>query len=155
MKRPIILTSFCLLMLLSFFAKGQSFTPNISADSLTVLKARQTMLKAQLKIYELKIKESEEESDVEKMRLKLLTANAKSKESAAKNNETSKQLSGGNVDAKTIAKIAKAAKDDMADAQKALDNYNKQLKRVEEIRSDIRVEEGKLNSRTPVIKFVH
>lgn len=132
-------------------ANAQSYSPNVSKDSLGVLKERVTMLKAYLKLNELKIKESEEEADVEKLRIKLIAANAKAKESAAKNNDIGKKITA--ADAKEIEKVAKAAKSDMNDAQKALDSYNKQIKKVESIRSDIRIEEGKLNGRKPQINF--
>lgn len=134
-------------------AKAQNYTPNVSKDSLAVLTDRVVVLKARLKIHELKIKESEEETDVEKLRMKLITANAKAKESAIENSDLSKKIASGTLDAKTIEKIAKKAKDDMASAQRALDSYNKQIKRVESIRSDIRVEEGKLSGKTPLIVF--
>ncbi len=134
-------------------AKAQNYMPQVSSDSLSILKDRVKILKASLKIQELKIKESEEESDVEKLRVKLLAANANSKESAAKNNDISKKLSSGSLDAKAIEKIAKKAKDDMSTAQKALDSYNKQIKRVDDIRSDIRVEEEKLKGIKPGISF--
>jgi len=133
--------------------RAQSYMPNVSKDSLNVLKDRVTILKASLKIQELKIKESEEEGDVERLRIKLLAANANSKESASKNSELSKKLSSGTLDAKAIEKIARKAKDDMASAQKALDSYNKQIKRVEDIRSDIRVEEEKLKGMKPYLSF--
>jgi len=133
--------------------QAQTYTPNVSKDSLTVLKDRVAMLKASLKIHELKIKESEEETDVEKLRIKLLAANTSAKESATKNNELSKKLSTGTLDAKAIEKIAKKAKSDMSSAQKALESYNKQIKRVETIRSDIRIEEGKLNTKKPLLVF--
>lgn len=131
--------------------KAQSYTPNVSKDSLGVLKNRVAMLKASLKLNELKIKESEEENDVEKLRIKLLAANAKAKESAAQNSDVSKKIA--SVDAKTIEKNAKKAKSDMDDSQRALDAYNKQIKRVEAIRSDIRVEEAKLQGMKPLVLF--
>ncbi len=136
-------------------ANAQSYSPNVSKDSLTVLKDRETTLKASLKIHALKIKESEEETDVEKLRIKVLKANEKAKASAAENNELSKKLSTGSLDAKAIEKIAKRAKDDMSDSQKALDSYHKQIKRVESIRSEIRIEEGKLSNKKPVLIFNH
>ncbi len=138
-------------MLLATTAKAQSYTPNVSKDSLGVLKDRATILKASLKLHELKIKESEEESDIEKLRVKLLAANAKAKESAAKNSDIAKKIT--SVDAKAIEKAAKNAKSDMDNSQRALDSYNKQIKRVEGIRSDIRIEEAKLLGLKPLIIF--
>ena len=135
--------------------KSQSYTPNVSKDSLGILKDRVVILKANLKIHELKIKESEEETDVEKLRVKLIAANAKAKESAIQNSDLSKKIASGNLDSKEIEKSAKRAKDDMANSQNALESYNKQIKRVEAIRSDIRVEEGKIISRKPLIIFNH
>jgi septal ring factor EnvC (AmiA/AmiB activator) len=132
-------------------AKSQTYTPNVSKDSLGVLKDRTAILKTSLKLYELKIKESEEEGDVEKLRVKLLASNAKAKESAAQNSDLSKKIA--SLDAKTIEKSAKRAKDDMADSQRALESYNKQIKRVEAIRSDIRIEEEKLLGMKQLIVF--
>ncbi|MCY1525811.1 hypothetical protein D9M68_608060 [compost metagenome] len=151
MKRKIFYFIFILNGIIAGIANAQSYSPNVSKDSLGVLKERVTMLKAYLKLNELKIKESEEEADVEKLRIKLIAANAKAKESAAKNNDIGKKITA--ADAKEIEKVAKAAKSDMNDAQKALDSYNKQIKKVESIRSDIRIEEGKLNGRKPQINF--
>ncbi len=138
-------------MLFVASAKAQTYTPNVSKDSLGVLKNRAAVLKASLKLQELKIKESEEETDVEKLRIKLLAANAKAKESASQNSDLSKKIA--SLDAKTIEKSAKKAKDDMDDSQRALDSYNKQIKRVETIRSDIRIEEGKILGIKPMIFF--
>jgi len=139
------------IMLFGISLKAQTYTPNVSKDSLGILKDRVTILKTSLKLHELKIKESEEESDVEKLRVKLLAANARAKESAAKNSDASKKIA--TLDAKTIEKSAKNAKDDMADSQRALDSYNKQIKRVETIRSDIRFEEAKLSGMKPLVIF--
>jgi len=152
MKNKSVCLGALLMISFSTVVKAQSYTPNVSKDSLNVLKERVTMLKAHLKLNELKIKESEEESDVEKLRVRLIAANARAKESAAKNSDIGKKIA-GTADAKTIEKIAKTAKNDMNDAQKALEAYNKQLKKVESIRSDIRIEEGKLNGRKPQVLF--
>ena len=153
MKPKFTFLMMALVPLFAVVAKAQTYTPNVSRDSLNVLKDREVVLKASLKIHELKIKESEEETDVEKLRVKLLKANEKAKESAAKNNDVSKKLSSGTLDAKEIEKIAKRAKDDMSDSQNALDSYNKQIRRVESIRSNIRIEEAKLNGKKPVLIF--
>ena len=45
--------------------KAQSYTPKVSKDSVGVLVARQDALKASMKVQELKLKEAEEEADVE------------------------------------------------------------------------------------------
>ncbi|MEJ5993068.1 hypothetical protein WG904_01465 [Pedobacter sp. Du54] len=140
-----------IVLLFSVNGKAQTYTPNVSKDSLGILKDRVTILKTTLKLHELKIKESEEEGDVEKLRIRLLAANARAKESAAQNSSVSKKIA--TVDAKAIERAAKNAKKDMDDAQRALDLYNKQIKRVESIRSDIRVEEGKLLGMKPLIIF--
>lgn len=151
MRPKFIYLSAAIALLMTTSVKAQIYMPNVSKDSLSVLKDRMVILKASLKLHELKIKESEEEGDVEKLRVKLVSANAKAKESAAKNSDISKNIAA--VDAKTIEKSAKKAKDDMADSQRALDSYNKQIKRVESIRSDIRIEEGKLLGMKPHISF--
>ncbi|SFH40670.1 hypothetical protein [Pedobacter insulae] len=134
--------------------KAQTYMPKVSKDSLGILEDRIAVLKATLKLHELKVKEAEEEKDVEKLRIKLIKANADSKESASKNDDLSKKFGTGTLDAKAIQKIAKRAKDDMNDAQKALDSYDKQKKRVEDIRSEIRVEEEKLLGMKPLVSFI-
>lgn len=151
MKTKLTYLMVAIALLFATAVKAQNYTPNVSKDSLGILKDRATILKASLKLHELKIKESEEESDVEKLRIKLLTANARAKESAAQNSDVSKKIA--SVDAKAIEKAAKKAKDDMENSQKALDSYNKQIKRVESIRSDIRIEEAKLLGMKPLIIF--
>ena len=133
--------------------KSQSYTPKVSKDSLSVLKNRVIILKANLKIHELKIKEVEEEINVEKFRIRLIAANAKAKASAIKNSDLSKKIGSGALDAKAIERSAKKAKDDMATSQSALASFKKQIKRVEAIRSVIRIEEGKINSKKPRITF--
>ena len=135
--------------------KSQSYTPNVPKDSLSVLKDRVLILKANLKIYELKIKEAEEETNVEKLRVRLIAANAKAKESATQNSDLSKKIGSGTLDAKAIERSARKAKNDMANSQSALESFNKQIKRVETIRSDIRIEEGKMNSIKPLIIFIN
>jgi len=152
MKKYYFFTGFALFLFLSPAVRAQSYTPNVSKDSLNVLKQRESMLKAHLKLNDLKIKESDEEAEVEKLRLKLIGANARAKESAAKNNDIGKKI-GASATAKEIEKIAKEAKNDMNDAQKALEAYNKQLKRVDDIRSNIRVEEEKLQALQPRLLF--
>lgn len=141
-----------LLSLSTTFLKAQSYTPNVSKDSLAVLNDRVAMLRAHLKLNELKIKESETERNIEKLRVKLISANAKAKESAAKSNNIVKRIA-GSADAKEVEKIAKAAKADMEQSQKALDAYNKQIRRVESIKSEISVEEQKILAKKPRITF--
>lgn len=130
-------------------ASAQTFTPNVSKDSVGVLTARQESLKASMKVQELKIKEAEYEAEVEKLRLKLLEANGNAKESAAQN--SGEQANTG--DAKAIEKLAKKAKNDAADAKKALTRYEKQIEKVDELRNEIRTEERKLTYKKPNIIF--
>jgi len=93
-----------------------------------------------MKVQELKLKEAEEEADVEKLRVKLLEANDNAKESTSQN--SSEQAKSG--DAKVMEKLAKKAKNDTKDAKKTLERYNKQIEKVEELRKEIRTEERKL-----------
>jgi len=129
--------------------KAQSYTPKVSKDSVGVLVARQDALKASMKVQELKLKEAEEEADVEKLRIKLLEANGNAKESTSQN--SSEQAKSG--DAKAMEKLAKKAKNDTADAAKALERYNKQIEKVEQLRTEIRAEERKLLYKKPFIVF--
>ena len=130
-------------------ANAQTFTPNVSKDSLGVLTARQESLKASMKVQELKIKEAEYEAEVEKLRLKLLEANGNAKESAAQN---SGEKPNG-ADAKAMEKLAKKAKSDAEDAKKALTRYQKQIEKVDELRNEIRAQERKLTYKKPVIIY--
>lgn len=132
---------------------AQEYKPKVSKDSVGVLNARIEALKASAKVQELKIKEAEEETDVEKLRLKLLEANDVAKISAAQNNELTEKLKSGAVDAKSAEKIVKKAKTDASDAQKALDRYNKQIAKVEEVRTQIQIEERKLTYKKPQIIY--
>lgn len=130
-------------------ANAQTFTPNVSKDSVGVLTARQESLKASMKVQDLKIKEAEYEAEVEKLRLKLLEANGNAKESAVQNGGT-KANSG---DAKAMEKLAKKAKNDADDAKKALTRYQKQIEKVDELRNEIKAEERKLTYKKPVIIY--
>lgn len=61
---------------------AQTYKANVSQDSIKMLNTKIELLKTNKKIFELKVKESEEESEIEKLRLKLLEANVKAKASA-------------------------------------------------------------------------
>ena len=89
-------------------ANAQTFTPNVSKDSVGVLTARQESLKASMKVQELKLKEAEYEAEVEKLRIKLLEANGNAKESSAQNSSEQNKP----ADAKAVDKLAKKAKND-------------------------------------------
>ncbi len=133
--------------------KAQVYTPKVSKDSLGILKGRVEALKASQKVQELKIEEAQEEVEVEKLRVKLLAANDKAKESAEKNSKNSQGMDNGTVNLKDAEKLAKKAKSDMTDAQKALERYNKQIQRVEKKREEIAKEEKKLTYKKPVLEF--
>ncbi|RZL38245.1 MAG: hypothetical protein EOO96_03350 [Pedobacter sp.] len=133
--------------------KAQTYAPKVTKDSAAVLKARLESLKASTKVQELKIKEAEEEEEVEKLRIKLLEANGNAKASASQNNDVSEKLKTSNVDAKALEKVAKKAKNDTADAQKALERFNKQIAKVEDIRTQIQGEERKLTYKKPFIIY--
>ena len=147
MKRVFIITIFLLFGIK--FANSQTFVPKVSKDSLGVLEARQDALKASLKVQDLKVKESEYEVEVEKLRLKLLEANGNAKESAAKNSSEEAKM----LDAKAMEKLAKKAKNDASDASRALNRYEKQRDKIEELRSEIRAEERKLTYKKPIIIY--
>ena len=142
-----------IVILLTLSVKSQTYTPKVSKDSLSILNVRLDVLKASAKVQELKIKESEEEDEVEKLRVKLLEANANAKNSATQNSNLSEKLKSASVDSKTIEKAAKKAKNDTADAQRALERYNKQIQKVEDIRTQIQGEERKLTYKKPLIVY--
>ena len=145
----------CLTIVLLFTlgVNAQTYAPKVSKDSLGILNARLAALKTSIKVQELKIKESEEEDEVEKLRIKLLEANGNAKNSAEQNSNLSEKLKSATVDSKAIEKTAKKAKNDTADAQKALERYNKQIQKVEEIRIQIQEEERKLTYKKPLIIY--
>ena len=133
-------------------AMAQTYNAKVSKDSLGVLNTRVEVLKMSMKVLELKIKEAEEEADVEKLRLKLLEANGNAKASSEKHSENINK-SGTMVDQKAAEKLTKKAKGDADDAQKALERYNKQIVKVEDIRTQIQGEERKLGYKKPQIIF--
>jgi hypothetical protein len=137
---------------ISVIAKAQSFEPQISKDSLTVLKNNQLILKASLKIHELKIQEANEEEEAGKLLSKLLVANNVAKESAIYNSKITEGLKGAQ-DIKAVEKAAKKVKSDTADAQKALERFNKQLKKIDDLKSEIRNEERRILEVKPKIIF--
>ncbi len=142
-----------IIVLFTYVVKAQTYTPNVSKDSLAVLNTRLDILKASIKLQELKIKESEEETDVEKLRIKLLEANGNAKESMLKSSNMSEQLKAGTQDAKAMEKVAKKAKNDASDAIKALDRFNKQIEKIESLRIEIKAEERKLSYKKPIILY--
>ncbi|TDG35191.1 hypothetical protein EZJ43_14935 [Pedobacter changchengzhani] len=135
---------------------AQTYTPYVSKDSVGILNTRIDVLKASIKLQELKIKESEEEADVEKLRLKLLEANGNARTSSEKSSRSSNRTDGGSsIDLKEMAKLAKRAKNDADDADKALDRFNKQIKKVDDIRNEIQSEERKIGYKKPLIMFIY
>lgn len=142
--------SFCCLNLAS---KAQTYTPKVSKDSLGVLFGRLEILKASLKLNELKIKEAEEEADVEKLRLKLLDANNAASESNAQELDATDKLNAGKMDIKAAEKIKKRAITNNSNATKALERFNKQIEKVEDIRTQIMGEERKLAYKKPAVIY--
>lgn len=134
-------------------SKAQVYVAKVSKDSVAILKDRLEALKVSQKIQELKMKEADEEAEVEKLRVKLLDANDRAKESAAKNSKYTAKTGSGEVDTKETDKMAKKAKNDMQDSQKALERYNKQIKVVEKLREQIQTEERKAGYKKPTILF--
>ncbi|RZL13762.1 MAG: hypothetical protein EOO96_31500 [Pedobacter sp.] len=135
---------------------AQTYTAKVSKDSLGILTNRVEILKASIKLLELKIDESKEEADVEKLGLKLLEANGNAKASAEQtNNHSSKTAAGSSIDVKAMQKLSKKAKSDADDAEKALERFNKQISKVENIRTEIQSEERKLGYKKPVIVYTY
>ncbi|MDN3586948.1 hypothetical protein QWY86_09730 [Pedobacter aquatilis] len=133
---------------------AQTYTANVSQDSVKTLNNRIELLKTNVKILELKVKESEEEAAVEKLRLKLLEANGKAKASVEESNTySSKTVSGSSIDMKSMDKMSMKVKGDAAEARKALQKFNKQVANVEEVRAEIKTEERKIGYRKPSVVF--
>lgn len=133
---------------------AQKYVAEVSKDSLAILGERIEVLKASQKVYALKVDEGQEEAEVEKLRVKLLEANDKAKQSASKNSKHTEKLVKG-VDPKETLKLAKEAKKDMEDSQKALERYNKQINKVEKLREKIKNEEQKLSYKKPIVSFTY
>ncbi|RDC57445.1 hypothetical protein DU508_09840 [Pedobacter chinensis] len=142
----------CLISVGSIPAVAQTYHPKVSKDSLNILTNRVEVLKMNIKVLELKIKEAGEEADVEKLRLKLLEANGNAKVSS-ENHSGNINKSGLIVDQKAAEKLAKKAKSDTEDAKKALERYNKQVAKVEDIRTQIQGEERKLSYKKPQVVY--
>lgn len=150
--KKFLLFLFTLLSSISVFA--QTYNPKVSKDSAAILNTRVEILKSNIKILELKINEAKEEAEVEKLRLKLLEANGSAKASAEQlSNNGNNTSSGSPVDLKAMEKLSKKAKNGSEDATKALERYNKQISRVEDIRTQIQSEERKLSYKKPYIVF--
>lgn len=137
-------------------AMAQTYSARVSKDSVGVLMNRVDVLKANIKLIELKIDESKEEAEVEKLRFKMLEANGNAKSSAEQlNNLNNKTTGGSSVDLKAMDKLSKKAKSDTEDSQKALERYNKQITKVESIRTQIQGEERKLGYKKPNVIYVY
>ena len=144
----------CFIIAGSISAMAQTYSPKVSKDSLGILNGKVDVIKMHMKILELKIKEAEEETSVEKLRLKLLEIKDNAKESADKASvNIGKTDAGSSVDLKNMAKLSKKAKSDADESLKALDRYNKQISRVEDIRTQIIGEERKLGYKKPQIIY--
>jgi len=144
----------CVLIAGSTSAMAQTYSPKVSKDSLSTLSEKVDVLKQHMKVLELKIKEAEEETNVEKLRLKLLEIKGNAKESADKaSRNIDKTDAGSSVDLKNMAKLSKKAKSDADESQKALSRYNKQISKVEDIRTQIQGAERKLGYKKPQLVY--
>lgn len=144
----------CVLIAGSISAMAQTYSPKVSKDSLSTLSEKVDVLKQHMKVLELKIKEAEEETNVEKLRLKLLEIKGNAKESADKaSRNIDKTDAGSSVDLKSMAKLSKKAKSDADESQKALSRYNKQISKVEDIRTQIQGAERKLGYKKPQLVY--
>lgn len=144
----------CLVIISAIPGMAQTYNPKVSKDSASILNTRIEILKINIKVIELKIKESEEEADIEKLRLKLLEANGISKASL-ESHSANINKSGTVVDQKVSEKLSKKAKNDVSEAQKASEKYNKQIAKVEDIRTQIQGEERKLGYKKPQVFFTY
>ncbi|WP_354359394.1 hypothetical protein [Pedobacter sp. UYP30] len=131
---------------------AQTYTPKVSKDSLKIINTKIDVLKQNIRVLELKVKEADEEANVEKLRIKLLEANGDAKASLEKREENTDRSSSSN-DQDKVNKLAKDAQRDSKDAQRALDHYDKQIKKVEDFRAEITSEERKLTYKKPIIVY--
>ncbi|WP_316831353.1 hypothetical protein [Pedobacter aquatilis] len=146
-----------LMLLGSAFAfpiMAQTYTARVSKDSVNTLANRIELLKANIKLLEVKIDEAKEEAEVEKLRQKLLEANGNARVSAEQmSNQSNKTSSLSAVDLKAIDKLSKKSKSDTNEAQKALERFNKQIAKVEDIRTQIQGEERKVGYKVPKLIY--
>jgi hypothetical protein len=138
----------------AFSVKAQEFNPKVSRDSVGILSAQIEALKASQKVQELKLKEFDEQQEVEKLRVKLMLANDIAKASTLKSTEIAEKLK-GTTDIKTQERAAKQAKTDTEDAQKVSERFKKQIEKVELLRGQIQMEERKLTYKKPIVLFDH
>lgn len=152
MKTKFILTLAVVATISIATVKAQEFNFKVSRDSVGVLTAQLEALKSSQKVQELKLKEFEEEQNVEKLRVKLLVAKDVASVSAAKITQKQDSLK-STIDIKAQEKINKQAKSDAEDAQKALERFVKQVEKVEALRLQIQAEERKLTFKKPFVDF--
>ncbi|MGY3052637.1 hypothetical protein ACVWYG_000833 [Pedobacter sp. UYEF25] len=133
-------------------ASAQTYTPKVSTDSLKIILTKIEVLKQHIKVLELKGKEADEETLVEKLRINLLEANGEAKVSLEKREENTNRSSG--IDDQTkVKKLAISAERAAINAKKALDRFNKQVKKVEDLRAEIISEVRKLSYKKPSIVY--
>jgi hypothetical protein len=133
---------------------AQDYKARVSKDSVTILSARVEVLKSAVKLNQLKLSEAEQEADIEKQKLKILDLTSTEKESSKEYARLSEALKEGKeTDIKKIEKISKKASNNAKDVKNALDRLKKQIDKVEETRTEIQTEEGKLANRSPLIIY--
>ena len=146
------LVVFVIVTLCCTTVSAQTFNPRVSKDSLKILTTKMEILKLNIKVLELKVKEAEAETDVEKLRINLLESKgdaAASLEKREENTDRSSRLE----DQTKVKKLAKNAERDAKDAKKALDRFDKQKGKIDEIRAEIIAEVRKLTYKKPIIIF--
>lgn len=132
----------------SISAMAQTYSPKVSKDSLGILNGKVDVIKMQ--ILELKTRKQKKK----KLRLKLLEVIGNAKESADNaSRNVGKTDAGSSIDLNNMAKLSKKAKSDADESLKALERYNKQISKVEDIRTQIIGEERKLGYKKPQLIY--
>jgi chromosome segregation ATPase len=146
----------CFLILFSGISSSfaQNYIAKVSRDSAATLSSRIEVLNSAIKLNQLKLSEADQESDIEKQKLRIIDLRGSEKEAVKESSRLAEALKEGKeTDMKKIEKISRKATAAAKDLKTALDKLQKQIDRVEETRTRIQTEERKLANREHSIIF--
>lgn len=139
----------------SLHATAQKYTPKVSRDSIAILTSRTEVLKSAIKVNDLKLAEGSQESDIEKLELKIVELRSLDKASSDESLRLSESLQTGNeTDLKKVDRAARKAASNAKSLKNALEKLNKQIDKAEDIKNQIQTEERKLSYRDLLIIFM-
>lgn len=151
MVKTIITLLFCMSVI---SVSAQNYSHKVSRDSVAALKLRVEILKASVKMHELKLTEAEQEADIEKQELKVLDLQGIEKSTTDESDKVSGELKNGKeTDIKKVEKLSRKAVNSSRNLENATERLRKLHEKVEDTRSDIKTEELRLESRKLVVYF--